>query len=382
MKGTAEIAGGGIAGLAAGVALAQRGWRVRVHEQDEALRILGAGIYIWENGLKVLEALGLYDAVTAGALPVLRRERRDRSNALIGAEPFGGPGARLYVPLRATLLHALADGLARAGGEIVFGSRIASAEANGVARFADGRTAQADLVIGADGVGSPVRDSLGLLKWRRPADQYGYRIMIQRRPEELMTQAGASICEHWNGSRRLLYAPATADLAYVQLTSVKGDASAGAAYNRDAWLETFPHLDWIIDRIPADGRGDWFEWVRLHGWSKGAVAVLGDAATAQPPFLCQGGGLAMMMALSLACHLEAASSVEAGLAAWEAREKRFCQWIQQVSYSYGRLALAPEWYRMLALKALSASDVLKRNTVRAAAMREPTGTPGAPAVAQ
>ena len=382
MQGRVEIAGGGIAGLAAGLALARRGWRVRVHEQDDGLRILGAGIYIWENGLKVLEALGVLQPTIADALPVRLRERRGGDGSLIGAEPFGGPGARLYVPLRRALLTALADGLRQAGGEIVFGSRMVRADAAGVAHFADGSTAEADLVLGADGVNSPIRDGLGLLEWRRPDRQYGYRIMIPRRPEELGTPDGSAICEHWNGSRRLLYAPSTADLAYVQLTSVEGDPAAGAAYDPGTWLATFPHLAWIIERIPHDGRGDWFERVRLRAWSEGRVAVLGDAATAQPPFLGQGGGLAMMAALSLACHLEAAPTVAAGLAAWEAREKRFFEWVQTVSHGYGRLALAPAWVRDVAFKSLAASAYLRRKTVRAAAAYEPVGSPAAAPVAQ
>src|SRR5580658_10432956 len=77
MSGTVEIAGGGIAGLTTGLAFARKGWRVRVHEQDDDLRILGAGIYIWENGLRVLDALGVLHQVTAGALPAWRHEKLD-----------------------------------------------------------------------------------------------------------------------------------------------------------------------------------------------------------------------------------------------------------------------------------------------------------------
>ena len=64
----AEIAGAGFAGLVAAIALADRGWTVRVHERAEALRAFGAGIFIWENGLRVLKAIGAYDAVIAGSL--------------------------------------------------------------------------------------------------------------------------------------------------------------------------------------------------------------------------------------------------------------------------------------------------------------------------
>ena len=63
----AEIVGAGFAGLAAACALAQRGWAVRVHERADRLRTTGAGIYIYENGLRVLEALGAYAEAVDGA---------------------------------------------------------------------------------------------------------------------------------------------------------------------------------------------------------------------------------------------------------------------------------------------------------------------------
>ena len=63
----AEIAGAGFAGLAAAIALRQRGWSVRVHEKEAALRAFGAGIFVWENGLRVLHAIGAYDDVVRGA---------------------------------------------------------------------------------------------------------------------------------------------------------------------------------------------------------------------------------------------------------------------------------------------------------------------------
>ena len=60
MKRHAEIAGAGFAGLTAACALAQRGWSVRVHERGQRLRTTGAGIYIYENGLRVLAAVGAF----------------------------------------------------------------------------------------------------------------------------------------------------------------------------------------------------------------------------------------------------------------------------------------------------------------------------------
>src|SRR5438552_571464 len=79
----AEIAGGGFAGLTAACALAQRGWSVRVHERADRLRTTGSGIYIYENGLRVLEAVGAYDAAVEGAPRAHTREVRDDRNRVI-----------------------------------------------------------------------------------------------------------------------------------------------------------------------------------------------------------------------------------------------------------------------------------------------------------
>jgi 2-polyprenyl-6-methoxyphenol hydroxylase-like FAD-dependent oxidoreductase len=305
MPGHLEVAGGGIAGLTAGLAFARMGWSVRVHEQDDALRIPGAGIYIWENGQRVLETLGVLDVVRAGAIPATMHEKRDHDGTVFASGGFA-PDFRLIVPERRTLLTALANALAAAGGELVFGSRPVAALPEGTLIFADGTSAGADLVIGADGINSRVRDSLGLLAWRKPARQFGYRIMIPRRPEELATAMGRAHCENWNGSRRLPYAPCTTELAYVQLTSVAGDTRANQVpIDRALWRDLFPRHHWVIDRIPDNGHGDWFEILKLKEWSQGRVAIIGDAASAQPPFLGQGGGCAMMSGLSLA-HMVAA----------------------------------------------------------------------------
>ena len=379
MPGHLEIVGGGIAGLTAGLAFARQGWSVRVHEQDETLRIPGAGIYIWENGLRVLETLGVLDAVRAGAIPATMHEKRDYDGRAFASGGFA-PDFRLIVPERRTLLTALADALLAVGGELAFGSRPVAASPEGKLIFADGSSSDADLVIAADGINSRVRDSLGLLALRKPARQFGYRVMIPRLPEELTTPMGRAHCENWNGSRRLLYAPCTAELAYVQLTSVAGDTRANQVpIDRTLWRGLFPRHHWVIDRIPDDGHGDWFELLKLKAWSKGRVAVLGDAASAQPPFLGQGGGCAMMSALSLAHLVTREGDIARGIAVWERRERRFIEWVQTVSYWYGQLAFLSPVFRNAAFRIIGASDTLKARTLLVAARRIPTGTRASPA---
>src|SRR5258708_39886883 len=89
MKRHAEIAGAGFAGLTAACALAQRGWSVRVHERGERLRTTGAGIYIYENGLRVLAAVGAYEQAVKGAAVVQTPGARDDGNRLISVHHLG-----------------------------------------------------------------------------------------------------------------------------------------------------------------------------------------------------------------------------------------------------------------------------------------------------
>jgi 2-polyprenyl-6-methoxyphenol hydroxylase-like FAD-dependent oxidoreductase len=367
------IAGAGIGGLAAGLAFLRKGWQVHIYEQSDDIRILGASIYIWENGLRVLEALGIFDRVVADTVQVRMRERRDADGGLFGIENTASSG-RLYLPLRKALLTSLQDAVLAAGGQISFGMPSIGADPSGILKFADGTSVKADLVIGADGINSRVRDSLGMLQWRKPAGQYGYRIMIKREPGEADDDARSRICEHWNGSRRLLYAPSTRELVYIQLTSVRGDPAAGAPFDRDSWTRTFPHLDWIMKRIPSDGKGDWFETVRLKSWTAGRVALIGDSASAQPPFLGQGGGIAMTSALSLADALSKHDDVLAGLAKWQSDERRFVEWVQTVSRYYGQLARTPPAFRRAALQLFGGNEWLRQRTIRCAAVRAPIGS--------
>src|SRR5260370_7262920 len=101
---------------------------------------------------------------------------------------------------------------------------------------------------------------------------------------------------------------------------------------KDAWKAWCPHLEPLIDRIGEQGRYDRFDLIKLSRWSAGRVALVGDAAHALPPNIGQGGGCAMMNALSLAVHLERDADVPAALAAWEKNERPITEHPHRISY--------------------------------------------------
>jgi 2-polyprenyl-6-methoxyphenol hydroxylase-like FAD-dependent oxidoreductase len=374
MPRTVHIAGGGIAGLSAALAFVKHGWQVTVYEKSPGIRPQGAGIYLWENGLKVIETLGVYEATIKNSIPAWRHQKRDKDGTVF-AEDFFSKSNRLYVPTRADLLYAFYDEACRLGVDFEFGVEAVAAEPDGTVHLVDGRSRKGDLIVGADGINSKVRDSLGLLKSRKLANQFGYRAMIARAPQELETDEGRGHCEHWHGSRRILYAPCTKDLAYIQLTSVTGDERGQSLpVDRDYWRETFPHLSWIIDRLPEEGRGDQFEILKLTDWRRGRVVLIGDAVNAQPPFLGQGGGCSMMAALALATWIEEVQDIEQGTALWERHERRLIEWTQDVAYYYGELAFYPPRLRTAVFRLIQRSDWLKRKTIWMTALHPPKGT--------
>src|SRR5438270_1881714 len=160
-----EIIGAGFAGLTAACAFAQRGWSVRVHERAERLRATGAGIYIYENGLRVLEAVGAYEDAVAGANAAHTREVRDDRNRLLSVHRW--EGSRVFSIVRQRVINALAAAAQRAGAEIVTGSQALRAAPAGELLLAEGRSLKADLIVAADGSNSLLREALGLTAKRK-----------------------------------------------------------------------------------------------------------------------------------------------------------------------------------------------------------------------
>jgi 2-polyprenyl-6-methoxyphenol hydroxylase-like FAD-dependent oxidoreductase len=375
MAGTrrAEIVGAGFAGLAAACALAQRGWSVRVHERADQLRTTGAGIYVYENGLRVLEALGAYTDAVEGAPIAHTREVRDDHNRVVSVHRWDR-SSRVFSIVRQQVINALAASARRSGAEIVTGSAAVAATSSGELILADGGRVQADLVVGADGTNSKLRDSLKLLARRKFLPDGAIRLLIGKMEQERHSTESGKTIEYWSGSRRILYTPCSQDQIYVALTMLDSDEVAKAVpLRKPEWKSSFPHLSDLIDRLGDDGRYDRFELIKLKRWSAGHVAVIGDAAHALPPNIGQGGGCAMMNALSLAVFLDRFQDVPSALAAWERQERPLTDHTQRMSYLLGLPTTWPPALRALFFAVAGRSKwIVKQRTLTA--RHKPTGT--------
>jgi 2-polyprenyl-6-methoxyphenol hydroxylase-like FAD-dependent oxidoreductase len=368
----AEIVGAGFAGLAAACALAQRGWRVRVHERSDRLRATGAGIYIYENGLRVLETLGAYDAAVAGAPVARTREVRDEDNRLLSVHRWDA-SKRVFSIVRQQVIEALAAVAQRSGAEIVTSSEAVATTADGRLRLADGRVIAADLIVAADGANSKLRDGLSLLKVRRKLADGAIRLLLDKTPEECAGDGGTTI-EYWSGSRRVLYTPCSSDTIYLALTMLDCDEIAKAVpVDMQAWTATFPHLRHLIQRIGGEGRYDRFEYIKLRRWSAGRVAILGDAAHALPPNIGQGAGCAMMNALALSVFLNRHSDATEALTMWERQERPITDHTQRVSLFLSLPTTWPAPLRRSFFQLAGRSKWLVRQRTRTAS-HIPTGT--------
>jgi 2-polyprenyl-6-methoxyphenol hydroxylase-like FAD-dependent oxidoreductase len=332
----AEIAGAGYAGLALAAALGRRGWTVRVHEQAGALRAFGAGIYIWENGLHVLRALGCHDRVAAGSHEAPYYRACGADGTTISRHAFGPQmGTRMLTMTRQLLYQALLDEALKVGAEFSVNSRIASAREEGALVGTDGKVFHADLVIGADGVGSAVRDSLGLTSFQKTCPDGAIRMLVPRLPSERENAEAADVEAYFAATgQRILSTPCDGENLYLAFITKTDDvARTEIPLNQAAWCKVFPALASLIGRATRGGRWDTYQVIKLSRWSAGRVAVLGDAAHSMPPTLGQGAGLALMNALSLAVALDETNDIEEALRHWETNERPLTEYTQNLSYS-------------------------------------------------
>ena len=316
------IAGGGIGGLAAAIALANAGFRCRVLELRASPDEAGAGIQLGPNGTKALRALGIDTALAERAgrpeAIVVRDGLRGRVQARLplGPEIADRFGAPYWTAHRADLHAALSEVAARHPGIVLthgFTAGRLEATEGGVKIISDaGGEATGGALIGADGLWSKIRSYVAGSRQPRFTGRRAYRAVIPaasaapvltgnvvglwllRRchvvhyPVRGGTEIALVVVLHETAPRETWSEPADRDQLLDRLRKLldpeRVDALAGAE-RWNAW--------------------DLFELPQLPAWSNGRVVLMGDAAHPMQPFLAQGAVMALEDALTLAPFMAA-----------------------------------------------------------------------------
>ncbi|MFF5159124.1 FAD-dependent monooxygenase [Streptomyces sp. NPDC000348] len=370
----AVVAGGGVGGLTAAVALSRRGWRVTVCERASALTGAGAGIVLAPNALRALEAIGLGPGTWAGdALPG-PVGLRTPGGAWLSRSDDGAPSARYGLSARAVHRGFLIDALAAAlpPGVVRLGVSVTGVDDAGgavVVRTTAGDL-RADVVVAADGMRSVLRGQLfprhpGL----RHAGEAAWRAVVPG--AGLPPQRAA---ETWGPGERFGVVPLADGRIYVYATAVTGPAARPADHHAEltrrfgAWHDPIPALLDRLGRRNPDPVGILHHDIHelappLPRFHAGRVALLGDAAHAMTPNLGQGGCQAIEDAVVVAHLLARDGDVPAALAAYTKARHRRTTRIGRRSRRIGELA------RLSHPLAVSVRNLAVRATPQAVAVR-------------
>jgi salicylate hydroxylase/6-hydroxynicotinate 3-monooxygenase len=301
------IVGAGIGGLALAGLLCRQGAHVRLYEQAKRFERIGAGIQMSPNAVHVLDALGLQPRLRELAFqpPSWRNRKWDTGEQLFDLT-FGAQAEELYgAPyllmhrgdLHAALFSAVPADL------IAFDKRLVGLDCNGAGvtlRFADGTTATADGVIGADGVHSRVREVLLGPERPRFTGRVAHRTVF---PASGLRGIVVDTCTKWWGPDRhiviypvnprrdeIYFVTSVPDPAWdVESWSARGDM----AEVHEALAGFHPDVQRVLDACHEVNKWALFERDPLARWCNGPIVLLGDACHPMMPYMAQGATMAL-----------------------------------------------------------------------------------------
>jgi len=367
------IVGGGIAGLAMARALEQQGIIADLIERKADGPQEGAGLYLPGNAARALEQLGLLNEIAALAMPIEAQRILDSNGRVLSVtltkDVWASCGLCLALPrsvLHATLRNSLRDTRLRFDTSI---SGIGQLGEKSIVSFTDGARSEYDLVIGADGINSTVRQSAfpevrpiytGNVCWR-----FITKDTVGVRDWTVMLGDGTTLLAIPIGNGRV----------YVYADMAVGEREVRDRvwqFPKDTYLSEFSlPLSPLLLSIPPQnpvhfGR---VEQVVMDDWVKGRVVLIGDAAHASSPSMAEEASMAMEDALVLAEAL-ATSDITDALATYMRRRKPRVDWVQKQCAARDKMRRLPSWLRVPLLKL--AGNVLYRRSYKS--LTEPIWT--------
>lgn len=324
------IVGAGIAGLTAAASFRMFGWDVEVFERSAEPREIGAGLYIKENSFEILDHLGLTEEIMAAGRRISEARIIDEDKVLVTSRDLSCE--RLVVVLRSDLQQALRQRAEELGAVLTTNAHVVAADPRGILRFADGSEEHADLVIGADGLNSKVRDSLDLMRARYALGDGATRVLVPRDPNEPDVST-----EYWSGNLRVGIAPCSQDHTYMFIIGPEKDHRAThVPLDMNYWTRNFPHLEHYFRQVTVENSiHHRHSVVHCDSWVKGNVAIIGDAAHAQPPNLGQGAGVSMAAAWELAETLAVfQDDIPTALDTWHKTARPRIDMVQKLTTAY------------------------------------------------
>lgn len=316
------IAGGGVGGMAAAIALQKQGHDVTIFERTRAYGRIGADVNLTPNAVHALDGLGVGEALRrTAAQPEFRISRTWDSGeetsrlpmSTAAEERYGAPQLTIH---RADLLAALEEALKPGTIRVATPAKTAEPDEDGATLvLADGTRIMADVLIGADGIHSAVRHSLFGEDHPRFTGLVSYRAVFRRERGGGIPNLD-SFTKWWGptpdrqivtfplnrGSEIFVFATMAQDNWTEEGWTLPGDI----AELRAAYVDFHPEARALLDACEDVTRSALHVREPMKRWSAGAITLLGDAAHPMVPFMAQGACMAIEDAVVLARALEGA----------------------------------------------------------------------------
>jgi salicylate hydroxylase len=383
---TIIVAGAGIGGLVAALALAKKGFRVTVFEQSSRLEETGAGIQLSPNATRVLIALGLGEALKPHIVaPEDIRVRKARSARELLRVPLGQSaelryGAPYWVIHRGDLQTVLLEAAgANPDIALALGAKVEdyAAHANGVTAQTRRGTQVADehgiALIGADGLWSTIRALLGDATPPSFQRRTAWRALVPA--EAVPAEFRGPSVNLWLGRNAHLVHYAVKAGALINIVAIVRDDWAEPGWNnagtREELLARFSSWSWAEPaRAMLAAPQQWAKWALydrppLSKWGEGTVTLIGDAAHPMLPFLAQGAAIAIEDAAVLAEYLgHSADNPAKAMRSYERARRRRTAKVQHAARRNGKrfhVWGAEAIIRNLALRLMGGEYLLKRH---------------------